>query len=96
MERTDSQSRNRKGSICKHPDGNALFTAILHLYAAIHREMRDSVLPAKQQPTVEFREQRRRNRNPSGAQEIKAKHPKPGQGDSTTGGKYLRKTSLLP
>jgi hypothetical protein len=38
---------------------------MLRLYAAIHREMRDSVLPAKQQPTEVFREQRRRKRNPS-------------------------------
>jgi hypothetical protein len=60
--------------LCKHLDGKALFTAMLRLYAAIHREMRDSVLPDSQQPKEKFREQRRRKRNPSDNQ---VKKPKP-------------------
>jgi hypothetical protein len=43
----------------KHLDGKALFTAMLRLYAALHREMRDSVLPAQQNSTEEFCQQRR-------------------------------------
>jgi hypothetical protein len=74
MERTDSQRKTERAVLCKHLDGKALFTAILRLYAAIHREVRDSVLPAKQQQTEEFREQRRRKRNPSDDQ---VKKPKP-------------------
>jgi hypothetical protein len=51
--------------LCKHLDGKALFTAMLRLYAALHREMRYTILPAQQKSTEEFREQRRRKRNPS-------------------------------
>jgi hypothetical protein len=50
--------------LSKHLDGKALFTAMLRLYAAIHREMRDSVLPEQEESTVEFLEQKRRMRNP--------------------------------
>jgi hypothetical protein len=32
----------------KHLDGKALFTAMLRLYAALHRELRDSAQPAQQ------------------------------------------------
>jgi hypothetical protein len=31
--------------LCKHLDGKALFTAMLHMYANLHRELRDSLLP---------------------------------------------------
>jgi hypothetical protein len=56
-------------------DGKALFTAMLHLYAAIHREMRESLLLEQKEETTEvFREQRRRKRNPS---EEQKKKPKP-------------------
>jgi energy-converting hydrogenase A subunit M len=48
--------------LCKHLDGKALFTATLHLYAAIHRDMRDSVLREQQELTEAFREQRRRRK----------------------------------
>jgi hypothetical protein len=47
---------------------------MLRLYAAIHREMRDSVMPANQQPNEEFREKRRRKRIPS---DDEAKKPEP-------------------
>jgi hypothetical protein len=59
--------------LCKHLDGKALFTAMLRLYAALHREVRDSVLPAQQNSTEEFREQRRHKRNPSDEQAKKYK-----------------------
>jgi hypothetical protein len=59
--------------LCKHLDGKALFTARLRLYAALHRELRDAVLPAQQKSTEEFTEQRRRKRNPSDEQTKKSK-----------------------
>jgi hypothetical protein len=31
--------------LCKHLDGKPLFTAMLHLYAVILRELRESFLP---------------------------------------------------
>jgi hypothetical protein len=55
-----ARAEAERAVLCKHLDGNALFTAMLRLYTAIHREMRDSVLPAQQQSTEEFHEQRRR------------------------------------
>jgi hypothetical protein len=68
-----TKSEAEKTVLCKHLDGKALFTAILRLYAAIHREMRDSLLE-QQESAEEFREQRRRKRNCSEGQ---AKRPKP-------------------
>jgi hypothetical protein len=58
--------------LCKHLDGKALFTATLRLYAALHRELRATILPARQTSTEEFREQRRRKRNPSDEQAKKS------------------------
>jgi hypothetical protein len=65
--------------LCKHLVGKALFTAMLRLYAALHREMRNSALPAQQNSTEQFREQRRRKRNPSDeqAKKYKTSVPKP-------------------
>jgi hypothetical protein len=60
-----ARAEAERAVLCKHLDGKALFTAMLRLYAATHREMRDSVVPANQQPNEEFREQRRRRRIPS-------------------------------
>jgi hypothetical protein len=55
-------------------DIKALFTAMLHLYAAIHRELRESLmLEQKEESTEEFREQRRRKRKPSEEQKKKPK-----------------------
>jgi hypothetical protein len=51
--------------LCKHLDGKAQFTPTLRLYAALHRELRDTILPTRQTSTEEFREQRKRKRNPS-------------------------------
>jgi hypothetical protein len=70
--------------LCKHLDGKALFTAMLRLYAALHKELRDSTLPAQQSSSEEFREQRRRKRNPSDepAKKSKTSTPTPGTKDS--------------
>jgi hypothetical protein len=38
------KAENEKSVLCKHLDGKALFTGMLRLYAAIHREMEDSLL----------------------------------------------------
>jgi hypothetical protein len=35
---------NEKNVLCKHLDGKALFTGMMRLYAAIHRELEDSLL----------------------------------------------------
>jgi hypothetical protein len=37
------KSEAERRVLCKPLDGKALFTAMLHLYAAIHREMRESL-----------------------------------------------------
>jgi hypothetical protein len=58
-----ARAEAERAVLCKHLDGKALFTAILRLYAAIHRVMHDFVLPAQQQSTEEFSDQRRRKRN---------------------------------
>jgi hypothetical protein len=50
--------------LCKHLEGQALFTGMLRLCTAIHRELCDS-LKREEQPSEEFCEQRRRKRNPS-------------------------------
>jgi hypothetical protein len=41
-------------------DDKALFTAVLRLYAAIHRELRETLLPEGKDTPEEFREPRRR------------------------------------
>jgi hypothetical protein len=45
--------------LCKHLGGRVLFTAMLRLHAALHRELRDSAQPVQQSLSEEFREQRR-------------------------------------
>jgi hypothetical protein len=39
------KAENEKNVLCKHLDGKALFTGMMRLYAAIHRELEDSLLP---------------------------------------------------
>jgi hypothetical protein len=39
------KAENEKNVLCKHLDGKALFTGMLRLYAAIHRELKESLLP---------------------------------------------------
>jgi hypothetical protein len=79
-----AKAEAEKAVLCKHLDGKALFTAMLRLYAALHREIRDSILPAQQKLTKEFCEQRRRKRNASDEQAKKSKTsaPSPGSKDS--------------
>jgi hypothetical protein len=52
------KAESERSVLCKHLDGKPLFTAMLRMYAAIHRELRDSQLLEEQQ-FEEFREQRR-------------------------------------
>jgi hypothetical protein len=54
--------------LSKHLDGNALFTGILCLYAAIHREMAATLQTKQVETEEEFREQKRRKRNLSDKQ----------------------------
>lgn len=62
-----TRAEAERAVLCKHLEGKALLTAILHLYATAHKELRDTILPEPEQkePNEEFREQRRRKRNPS-------------------------------
>jgi hypothetical protein len=39
------KAESEKSVLCKHLDVKALFTGMLRLYAATHREMEDSLLP---------------------------------------------------
>jgi hypothetical protein len=54
--------------LCKHIDGKALFTGILRLYAAIHREMNETLQSEQVESPMEFREQKRPKRNASDKQ----------------------------
>jgi hypothetical protein len=69
-----ARAETERTVLCKQLDGKAFFTAILCLYAAIHREMRDSDLPEQQQLTEEFREQSRHKQNPSEEQAKKIRN----------------------
>jgi hypothetical protein len=51
--------------LCKHLDDKALFTGILRLYAAIHREMNATLQSGQVESQMKFREQKRRKWNPS-------------------------------
>jgi hypothetical protein len=42
-----ARAEAERAVLCKHLNGRALFTAMLRLYAALHKELRDSVLPAE-------------------------------------------------
>jgi hypothetical protein len=79
-----ARAEAERAVLCKHLDGKVLYTSMLRLYAALHREMRDSILPAQQISTEEFREQWRRKRNASDEQAKKSKTsvPPPGSKDS--------------
>jgi hypothetical protein len=74
-----SKAGAERAVLCKYLDGKALFLAVLRMYAAIHRELRDSLVTEEQQ-TEEFREQRRRKRNPSEDESKKLKTSKPTPG----------------
>jgi hypothetical protein len=51
--------------LCKHLSGKALFTGMLHMYATTHNEMNKTLQPEVADFPTEFREQKRRKRNPS-------------------------------
>jgi hypothetical protein len=52
----DFQGEAERAVLCKHLDRKALFLAVLRMYAAIHRELRHSLVTEEQQ-TEEFREE---------------------------------------
>jgi adenylate kinase len=52
-----------KNILCKHLDGKALFTGMLRLYAAIPRELTESLLPEHIQGIEDAPHSRRRKRN---------------------------------
>jgi hypothetical protein len=58
------KAEDEKSVLCEHLDGKALFTGMLRLYAAIHREMEDSLLPECTQGKEEAEpHSKRRKRN---------------------------------
>jgi hypothetical protein len=57
-----AKSEPERRVLCKHLDGEALFTVMLRLYACIGIEMRESLLEQKEESAEEFREQRERKR----------------------------------
>jgi hypothetical protein len=61
-ERPVDKAKNEKSVLCKHFDGKALFTGMLRLCLAIHREMEDSLLPecAQEKEEVEPHNKRRK------------------------------------
>jgi hypothetical protein len=72
-----SKAETERAVLRKHIGGKALITPMLRLYAALHRNLSDTVLSvwAEHKSTEEFRQQRRSKRNPS---EDSAKKPKTG------------------
>jgi hypothetical protein len=60
-----AKSETERRVLCKHLEGKALFTAMLRMYAAIYRELRESLLLVHQQSSGEFRKQRRCKGNAS-------------------------------
>jgi hypothetical protein len=74
-----SKAEAERAVLCKHLDRKALFMAILRMYAAIHRELRASLVTDEQQ-TEDSREQRRRKRNSSEEESKKSKTSKPTPG----------------
>jgi hypothetical protein len=78
-----TKAEAERAVLCKHLDGKALFLAVLRMYAAIHRELRASLLTEEQQ-TEDFREQRRRKRNSSEEEIKKTKTSKPTPGPRDT------------
>jgi hypothetical protein len=54
-----SKAEDERSILCKHLEGKALFTAVLHPYATTHRELRDSRQPepVQEEQNEKFREQ---------------------------------------
>jgi hypothetical protein len=63
-----AKAETERTVLCKHLERKALFTGILRLYAAIHREMNETLQSEQVESPKEFREQKRRKRNPSDKQ----------------------------
>jgi hypothetical protein len=69
--------------LCKHLEGKTLFSGMLHWYATTHRDLRNSLKQAEEEPSgetkadpgqnnQEFWEQKRRKRTPTGEKEENA------------------------
>jgi hypothetical protein len=69
IEHSVARTDRERAVLGKHLEANAQFTGMLRLYAATHRDLRNSLKrdeeEQQQEPPEEFREQRRRKRNPS-------------------------------
>jgi hypothetical protein len=63
-----TRAEAERAVLSKHLDGKALFTGMLRLYAAIHREMTSTLQSEQVESEQEFREQKRRKRNLSDKQ----------------------------
>jgi hypothetical protein len=63
-----TKAEAERTELSKHLDRKALFTSILRLYVAIHREMTSTLQSEKVESEQDFREQKRRKRNLSDKQ----------------------------
>jgi hypothetical protein len=63
--RLTAQAESERTVLCKHLDGKPMLTAMRRLHAATFREMAETAVQGAAQPSVEYREQRRRKRIPS-------------------------------
>jgi hypothetical protein len=65
--RLDDKAESEKSVLCKHLDGKVLFTGMLRLYTATHREMKESLLPecAQGKEETEPHSKRRKRNNDS-------------------------------
>jgi hypothetical protein len=86
-----TKAEAERNVLCKDLKGKTLFTAILCLYAATHREMTKSMLQEVAKSNEEPCEQRTPKRNPSGDQSTEAKKSKDTtSGSHEAGGKQRR------
>jgi hypothetical protein len=62
---TITKAEAESAVLCKHLEGKALFAGMTRLYAATHAELSSTLKTEEEESPGEFREQRRRKRNPS-------------------------------
>jgi hypothetical protein len=88
-----NKAEAEKAVVCKHCEGKALYSyaGLLHLYAEIHREIKETLLWEQAKSNEEFYEQRRRKRNASDGEGIQAKNS-----NNIASVRYLRVLPQVP
>jgi hypothetical protein len=59
-----TKAEAERAVFCKHLEGKALYAGLIRLYAATHAELSGTLRTEEEESPGEFREQRRRKRNP--------------------------------